>query len=148
MEPIVLNEKKYVVFFEGKGFYADNQPNYFWSYTQDLSKAKKYNSLRGASIRAKNALDAREHIFHQRELGNTSCGMEKKIDFRKNPNVKSNWAEEDGTPPMPQVFEITSNGLTNTNPVPIMSIKSKLQKLVEKTALPSDFLQSLLTKEG
>ena len=148
MNPITLNEKKYVVFFEGRGFYAQNQPHYHWSYTQDLSKAKKYNSLKGASIRAKNALDVRDHYLRQRELGNVSCGLYKTMDFRKDPNVKSNWVEIDGIPPIPQIFEITSEGLTNTKPIPMMRICSKLQRDVEKGALPTEFLQSLFTVKG
>jgi hypothetical protein len=148
MDPIGLNEKKYVVYFEGKGFYAKNQPHYYWSYTQDLSKAKKYSSLKMASVRAQNALDVREYIFSQREQGNVTCGVEKKMDFRKDPNIKSNWIEEDGTPPVPQIFEITSEGLTNTNPIPMMRIRSKLQREMEKRALPAEFLQSLFMTKG
>lgn len=137
MDPIVLNEKKYVVYFEDRGFYAQHQPNYHWSYTQDLRKAKKYNSLKGASVRAQNALDVRKHILHQRELGNISCGMERK-------NVRSNWIEEDAIPTEPQIFEVTSEGLTNTSPIPMVKIQSKLQRDMEKRALSPEFLQSLM----
>ena len=48
-----MKDKKYVVYFEGeyndygtrpsviiKGYYAESQPHYKWSFTEDINKAK------------------------------------------------------------------------------------------------------------
>jgi len=41
--------EKYVVYFKREGFYAEKQPHYEWSFTDDLDKAKKYQSVKGAT---------------------------------------------------------------------------------------------------
>ena len=64
--------KKYVVHFKGKcdwsrtqsdhvlnkeinGYYAEKQPNYHWSFTDDITKAKVYKTLKFAEKRIKHA---------------------------------------------------------------------------------------------
>jgi len=42
----------YVVHFEGLGYYAEQQPNYSWSFTDDITKAKLYKTVKGARGRA------------------------------------------------------------------------------------------------
>lgn len=42
-----MNEIKYIVYFEDKGYYANNQPNYEWSFTDDVNKAKRYKTKTG-----------------------------------------------------------------------------------------------------
>ncbi len=65
-----MQEIKYAVHFEGtwdrygtmspvqiKGYYADKQPNYEWSFTEDITKAKIWSTEKGA----------KQKIKHQRE---------------------------------------------------------------------------------
>ena len=42
-----MKEIKYSAYFTGKGFYADRQPKYEWSFTDDLNQAKKYKTISG-----------------------------------------------------------------------------------------------------
>ena len=67
-----MEKKNYVVFFKGKrdwdrtqpdhalnteinGYYAEKQPNYKWSFTDDINNAKVYKTLNGAEKRVKHA---------------------------------------------------------------------------------------------
>jgi hypothetical protein len=47
--PIRMDKQGFVVHFESKGFYSDRQSTYEWCYTKDLSKAKVYKTVQGAS---------------------------------------------------------------------------------------------------
>ncbi len=49
-------EKAFVVMFEGKGYYADHQPKYQWSYTTNLTKALHYKSKDKAITRCNDGL--------------------------------------------------------------------------------------------
>ena len=42
-----MKELRYSAYFEGKGFYAEYQPHYEWSFTNDLNEAKKYKTVKG-----------------------------------------------------------------------------------------------------
>jgi hypothetical protein len=55
-----MKDKKYTVYFEGKcdwygtlpeveikGYYAESQPHYKWSFTEDIDKAKVWKTLNG-----------------------------------------------------------------------------------------------------
>ena len=42
-----MKEIRYSAYFVGKGFYADHQPNYEWSFTDDLNQSKKYKTIKG-----------------------------------------------------------------------------------------------------
>jgi hypothetical protein len=43
---------RYAVEFES-GYYAENQPNYEWSYTRDINSAKLYKTIKGADERGR-----------------------------------------------------------------------------------------------
>ena len=43
-----MKETIYVVYFEGCGYYAKNQPNYEWSYTMIVLEANDYKTRDGA----------------------------------------------------------------------------------------------------
>jgi len=45
-------EKRYVLHFEGLGYYAARQPNYEWSFTKDINLAKFYKTTKGIIDRA------------------------------------------------------------------------------------------------
>lgn len=42
-----MKEIRYSAYFKGKGFYAEEQQHYEWSYTDDLNEAKKYKTIKG-----------------------------------------------------------------------------------------------------
>jgi hypothetical protein len=59
-----MTGKRFAVYFEGiwnryntfpgiqiKGYYAEKQPNYEWSFTEDINKAKLYKTKGGAKER-------------------------------------------------------------------------------------------------
>jgi len=43
-----MKEIRYLAYFKGKGYYADKQPFYSWSLTEDINKAKRYKTKKGA----------------------------------------------------------------------------------------------------
>jgi hypothetical protein len=119
-------KKNFVVSFGIRGFYAQYQPNFEWNFTQDISKAKLYKSIKGASLKAQQGTDLRNKAFSQKVLGN---------------NFYSQWGYD--TLPEPEIFEVDSKGLHNMIPVPKADIRSKLIKKVEQDALSPEFLKSL-----
>ena len=63
-----MKVKKYVVYFEGeyndygtrpsviiKGYYAESQPHYKWSFTEDINKAIVWKTLNGVNKKIKHA---------------------------------------------------------------------------------------------
>ena len=63
-----MKDKKYTVYFEGKydwygtlpeveikGYYAESQPHYKWSFTEDIDKAKVWKTLNGVNNKIKHA---------------------------------------------------------------------------------------------
>lgn len=63
-----MKDKKYVVYFEGeynaygtrpsviiKGYYAESQPHYKWSFTEDINKAKVWKTESWANKKIKHA---------------------------------------------------------------------------------------------
>lgn len=44
----VGDKLRYALFIDERGYYAKNQPNYEWSYTDDISKAKLYKTAQKA----------------------------------------------------------------------------------------------------
>ena len=63
-----MKDKKFTVYFEGKcdwygtlpeveikGYYAESQPHYKWSFTEDINKAKVWKTLNGVNNKIKHA---------------------------------------------------------------------------------------------
>lgn len=127
MKPISIDKKSFVVSFDSRGFYAEYQPNFEWNFTQDLSKAKIYKSIKGASLRAQQGIDVRNKALSQKTLGN---------------NFYCKFGYD--VLPEPKIFEVDSKGLHNTIPIPKVDIRSRLIKKIEKEALSPEFLKSLM----
>lgn len=47
-----MQKTVYLVYFDGLGYYAKNQPNYTWSYTDDPNLAAQYTNQNQARLRA------------------------------------------------------------------------------------------------
>ncbi len=60
-------EIKYSAYFEGKGYYADYQPHYSWSFTDDLNKAKKFKTIKGVL----NRLNYSESTIEYKKIENS-----------------------------------------------------------------------------
>jgi len=128
MEPIHIVKKSFVVSFGSRGFYAQYQPNFEWNFTQDLSKANVYKSIKGASLKAQQGIDLRNKALSQKALGN---------------NFHCQWGYD--ILPEPEIFEVDSKGLHNTTPIPKADIRSKQVKKMEKEALSPEFFKSLFS---
>jgi hypothetical protein len=80
-----MENKNYVVFFKGKrdwdriqqyhvlnteinGYYAEKQPNYRWSFTDDINKAKVYKTLNAAEKRVKHASGGVNFVFKDKYI--------------------------------------------------------------------------------
>lgn len=51
----------FVVRFDGAGYYADEQPNYGWSFSHDIMKAKQYLTYNGANSHIRRAATISEY---------------------------------------------------------------------------------------
>lgn len=123
MQPILINRKEFVVYFESVGFYAANQKgSYYWVFTPDLTKAKKYKTIEGASLLTDRAVKINAHAVHQKELGNI-FGYEKKVCLHS-----------------PLIYEIGPNGLTDTTPISPVDVRPKRVKDMEKESIDMDAL--------
>jgi hypothetical protein len=60
-------EIKYSAYFDGKGYYADYQPHYKWSFTDDINEAKKYKTIKGVLER----LDYSESTINYKGIKNS-----------------------------------------------------------------------------
>ena len=116
--------KKYVVYFENKGFYADNQKRqYHWVFTPNLDKAKKYKTIKGASDLCRRAISLHEQILLQRKRGDSDAGF-----YKKHPrgnqdwNNPKNWTIENCDYFPFILYEVSTNGLIS---VPLPDNKSK-----------------------
>ena len=50
-KPTVTTETRYLAHFDGQGYYAEKQPNYEWSFTDDVNKALWYKTAEKAQDR-------------------------------------------------------------------------------------------------
>lgn len=71
MSSFVTSTARYVVEFEGIGFYAaDQKRSYTWVFTRDVDRALEYRTFEGADQRGKNgvAIAATNHSFNDDPL--------------------------------------------------------------------------------
>jgi hypothetical protein len=59
------NTYSFVVHFEGLGFYAKKQPNYYWAFTSDWKKANEYATVKGATALIDRASKIEKYARHQ-----------------------------------------------------------------------------------
>lgn len=48
---MIQTETRYLVHFDGLGYYAAKQPNYEWSFTHDMNEAQMYKTIKKAQDR-------------------------------------------------------------------------------------------------
>lgn len=58
-------ETCYIVHFKDLGYYAEKQPNYAWSFTDDIQLAKRYKTIKGAN---KQAIHGEECSYNTRGI--------------------------------------------------------------------------------
>jgi len=78
---MTIKEEKYVVWFESHGYYAQNQPNYEWSFTNDISKALYYKTRKHAHGRTRNQ-DYGLTEIHQVNITTTIEIMSKNVVYK------------------------------------------------------------------
>jgi hypothetical protein len=55
----------FIVHFDEVGYYADEQPNYGWSFTHNIMKAKQYLTYKGANSHIRRAATIPEYSTYE-----------------------------------------------------------------------------------